>query len=501
MGSLYFRTDSPEVEKHYQEWYKETKNKIISERGWIFWWRFPSNEWNEITTKIRVDIATQLSESKRKGWFNALYEAYSPDLGFGVFTLIKDFLYGDMSGLLKELANNNYRNIKEQFLEQIEEIKHAQTKIEKQIKEKILELTQLEQEFLQVGYGREKKYAPDLSRVCLKVPANVRHDEERLAYGGVLILPRIKAVEKTDPRYSQMMNNAFGKNTQTTSSVELARVRAANSREGSVSGENNPAFFQRKQAADRARDWERRKAEEQVQAQRDAQAKKESAGHDGNKNKYSFSGLNNRASSEASGRFGGSSRGGGSNWYGTAGSSKAGGSANSSKGRSSGGGNSSGSGSDNEENGGRSSPPATSFGGWYKKAEKKTYPLREEERASFVQKKEVPSTQESAKGPSKTEKYEYTQTSRLKAEQLPREGKVRFIPRDDWNPNDPDRGPNGKGFKDKYGNIWVSGPSRTKGQKFEWDVQLSDKGRQMFGWASRDGKHINVSLDGKITHR
>jgi len=56
------------------------------------------------------------------------------------------------------------------------------------------------------------------------------------------------------------------------------------------------------------------------------------------------------------------------------------------------------------------------------------------------------------------------------------------------------------GYVDKFGNVWQKGPSRTAGQHFEWDVQLSDRGRSMLGHLSRDGKHLNVSLDGKITH-
>jgi len=40
-----------------------------------------------------------------------------------------------------------------------------------------------------------------------------------------------------------------------------------------------------------------------------------------------------------------------------------------------------------------------------------------------------------------------------------------------------------------------------KGPTFEWDVQLSNTGRNQLGWASRDGSHLNISLDGRITHR
>ena len=41
---------------------------------------------------------------------------------------------------------------------------------------------------------------------------------------------------------------------------------------------------------------------------------------------------------------------------------------------------------------------------------------------------------------------------------------------------------------DKFGNEWTKGPTRTKGQPFEWDVQRPD------------GTHWNISLDGKVTH-
>ncbi|WP_217990190.1 polymorphic toxin type 17 domain-containing protein [Pseudomonas indica] len=32
-------------------------------------------------------------------------------------------------------------------------------------------------------------------------------------------------------------------------------------------------------------------------------------------------------------------------------------------------------------------------------------------------------------------------------------------------------------------------------------MQLSKQGRSQLGWATRDGSHLNVSLDGKITHK
>ncbi len=55
---------------------------------------------------------------------------------------------------------------------------------------------------------------------------------------------------------------------------------------------------------------------------------------------------------------------------------------------------------------------------------------------------------------------------------------------------------------DKFDNIWTKGPSRTKGEAFEWDVQLSKRGKEKIGWLSHDANkgHVNVSLKGKVTH-
>tara|TARA_R110002110_G_scaffold415856_1_gene658400 strand:- start:42933 stop:50264 length:7332 start_codon:yes stop_codon:yes gene_type:complete len=95
----------------------------------------------------------------------------------------------------------------------------------------------------------------------------------------------------------------------------------------------------------------------------------------------------------------------------------------------------------------------------------------------------------------------WTTKSRIKEEELPIEGKVRFIPRKGYKPSMPlPKGPN-NGVLDKFGNEWVKGPSRTHGEAFEWDVQLSRQGKQQLGWLSRDGNHLNVSLKGRVTHR
>ncbi|MBQ4523077.1 MAG: hypothetical protein IJA10_09030, partial [Lachnospiraceae bacterium] len=88
----------------------------------------------------------------------------------------------------------------------------------------------------------------------------------------------------------------------------------------------------------------------------------------------------------------------------------------------------------------------------------------------------------------------------LKKNLLPTTGKIRFVPPKDWTASQPLKKMNG-GFIDKFGNIWTKGPSRTIGEAFEWDVQLSKKGKELLGWLSRDNSHLNVSLEGKITHK
>lgn len=89
----------------------------------------------------------------------------------------------------------------------------------------------------------------------------------------------------------------------------------------------------------------------------------------------------------------------------------------------------------------------------------------------------------------------------LKERMLPTTGKIRYIPPAYWTPSQPLPRTGNGGYIDKFGNVWSKGPSRTAGQPFEWDVNLSNTGKAQLEWASRDGSHLNVSLDGKITHK
>jgi len=95
----------------------------------------------------------------------------------------------------------------------------------------------------------------------------------------------------------------------------------------------------------------------------------------------------------------------------------------------------------------------------------------------------------------------WTKKGTLKHYKLPTTGKIRYVPPSSWTPsNNLPKSAEQNGLIDNFGNIWRRGSSRTAGQPFEWDVQLSRKGKEQLGWASKSGNHINISLDGKITH-
>lgn len=74
-----------------------------------------------------------------------------------------------------------------------------------------------------------------------------------------------------------------------------------------------------------------------------------------------------------------------------------------------------------------------------------------------------------------------------------------FEPRKTWRPGEPMRlSREHRGYVDAKDNVWRKGPSRTKGEPFEWDVQLAEGS----GWTSlsKDGKHLNIDLRGRISH-
>jgi hypothetical protein len=98
----------------------------------------------------------------------------------------------------------------------------------------------------------------------------------------------------------------------------------------------------------------------------------------------------------------------------------------------------------------------------------------------------------------------FSMKGRLRVAQLPSRGRIRYVPPEGYSPRMPlpRARLNGRsGFVDRFGNVWAKGGSRTAGEPFEWDVQLSRTGRAQIGWLSREGSHVNVSLNGRVTHR
>lgn len=94
----------------------------------------------------------------------------------------------------------------------------------------------------------------------------------------------------------------------------------------------------------------------------------------------------------------------------------------------------------------------------------------------------------------------WSKRGRIRQAGLPANGPIRFVPSRRYNPADElRRGPQG-GYLDRFGNEWVRGPSRTAGESIEWDVQLSVAGRRQLGHLSPDGRHLNVSRGGYVTH-
>ena len=95
----------------------------------------------------------------------------------------------------------------------------------------------------------------------------------------------------------------------------------------------------------------------------------------------------------------------------------------------------------------------------------------------------------------------WSKTGRIREAMLPSSGKIRYVPHASYEPSNPLPKGTNHGYIDRFGNEWVRGPSRTAGEPFEWDVQLSRTGRAMIGKLSRDGSHVNVSLKGRVTHK
>jgi hypothetical protein len=81
-----------------------------------------------------------------------------------------------------------------------------------------------------------------------------------------------------------------------------------------------------------------------------------------------------------------------------------------------------------------------------------------------------------------------TEEQFLRALHLPTSGEFPFLPPKRWTPRQSLHGPSEGGYYDRKGRLWQKGRSITRGQHFEWDVQLPS------------GEHVNVDWTGRITH-
>jgi hypothetical protein len=83
----------------------------------------------------------------------------------------------------------------------------------------------------------------------------------------------------------------------------------------------------------------------------------------------------------------------------------------------------------------------------------------------------------------------------------------RFIPQQGYTADQRlQKGPGG-GFIDRFGNEWIQGPAHGRaasdGDEFEWDVQLSKKGFNIWGERAKTNRGkawINVTKDGFLSH-
>lgn len=100
-----------------------------------------------------------------------------------------------------------------------------------------------------------------------------------------------------------------------------------------------------------------------------------------------------------------------------------------------------------------------------------------------------------------------TAKDRIKDEGLPTEGDFPFEAPKRYKPSEElpvVRDGRTKGYLDRFGNIWKKGPYHGKpgpnAPAHEWDIQLSEAGRRMWGQFARGKEYINVRPDGMLSH-
>ncbi|RYE17408.1 MAG: hypothetical protein EOP45_15840, partial [Sphingobacteriaceae bacterium] len=189
----------------------------------------------ELSKQKRESIYSQLTDILREDIMNGSEGFYSSSNIINNYLDTRD--HSEIAGLI---TKSKYRKMRGELGEKREEMRNV------------------EQGYERIGYGGEKHYKPEqnLEKTCLRVPAAINSSDQRLIYGGVRIIPRIKTIETRDPEHTRIMNRGFGNLNSTTSlsSDMIARMRTAQGVNNSVSGINNPSYRERAAAADRIRE-------------------------------------------------------------------------------------------------------------------------------------------------------------------------------------------------------------------------------------------------------
>ena len=217
IGELNLGSYSAEVEEACQRFFRQVSrdNPGVSS----------SRIWSEVINPKRSEIASQISQSKRDGYFKQLKELFSPQLALSVRSveqLVNSFLQGNIQPLLDALANAEKNKIHSQIQKQVpntslEDIdlalsgsdaalqKIAKNESRQQLVEQRSHKGRVEAGFVGIGLN-EHEEPVNLDGKCLWVPASVRHEVRRdtstglsrhsfFVYGGVNIQPRINVVQ------------------------------------------------------------------------------------------------------------------------------------------------------------------------------------------------------------------------------------------------------------------------------------------------------------------
>lgn len=218
IGTLHFTQYSPEIKQLADENYEVNRSRIVAQHGYETWNGVASRIRNKIDSKM-AEMAADLSRKKFESTLSQLRKLYSEEL--------TGYEYSTVTSLLTDFLNNRPNRLKNFLLDAtkaaivenlrvevfpehsadtirgaldnnspsidiiIEQI--AQENIQKlkhKHRETYNKLERVEKAFAQMGLSKEPAEI-NLERVCLWVPASIKHDikhrSSRTVYGGVQI--------------------------------------------------------------------------------------------------------------------------------------------------------------------------------------------------------------------------------------------------------------------------------------------------------------------------